>query len=88
MPYLLKQNNPRSTWALCTGSQGDRGIYAAPVLTQGPLFSMANVACRDNEQSHVRFNEVYLDYRVGVDSIAIQNGTMKASEFRAYMKRS
>ena len=50
-------------------------------MTQGPLFSMANVACRDNAETNIRFNEVYLALRVEVDSIAIQHGTMKASDF-------
>jgi hypothetical protein len=56
-------------------------------MTQGPLFSMANVASRDNAETNVRFNEVYLALRVEVDSVAIQHGTMKASDFSiAYEK--
>lgn len=81
MPYLLKQKDPRSTWTLCTGSQGDIGVYAAPALTQGPLFSLANVACRDNAETNVRFNEVYLACRVEVDSVAAKRGSVKASDF-------
>lgn len=42
---------------------------------------MANVACRDNEETSVRFNEVYLGTRVEVDSVASQTGAMKASDF-------
>jgi len=78
--YLLEQKGPTS-WTLCTGSQGDIGARAAPAITQGPLFSMANVACRDNTDTNVRFNEVYLACRVEVDSVAAQSGAMKASDF-------
>jgi hypothetical protein len=42
---------------------------------------MANVACRDNAETNVRFNEVYLTTRVEVDSLAEQTGSMKASDF-------
>ncbi|OKL57312.1 hypothetical protein UA08_07496 [Talaromyces atroroseus] len=80
IPYLLEQSGPTS-FTLCTGSQGDIGARAAPAITQGPLFSMANVACRDNENTNVRFNEVYLQTRVEVDSSAEKTGAMKASDF-------
>ena len=42
---------------------------------------MANVACRDNAETNVRFNEVYLACRVEVDSVAVKTGSMKASDF-------
>ena len=42
---------------------------------------MANVACRDNAETNVRFNEVYLATRIEVDSMAEQSGSMKASDF-------
>lgn len=42
---------------------------------------MANVACRDNAETNVRFNEVYLACRVEVDSVAVKTGAMKASDF-------
>jgi hypothetical protein len=42
---------------------------------------MANVACRDNAETNVRFNEVYLAARVEVDAVAEQSGSMKASDF-------
>ncbi|CRG86678.1 hypothetical protein PISL3812_03688 [Talaromyces islandicus] len=80
IPYLLEQKGSTS-FTLCTGSQGDIGARAAPAISQGPLFSMANVACRDNEETSVRFNEVYLGTRVEVDSVASQTGAMKASDF-------
>ncbi|KAL3703273.1 hypothetical protein TMatcc_010462 [Talaromyces marneffei ATCC 18224] len=81
IPYLLNQNDTRSTWTLCTGSQGDLGARAAPAMTQGALYSMANVACRDNYKTNVRFNEIYLALRVEVDESAAKNDTMKASDF-------
>lgn len=42
---------------------------------------MSNVACRDNEKTNVRFNELYLNYRVEVDEVAAKNGTMAATDF-------
>lgn len=42
---------------------------------------MANVACRDNYKTNVRFNEIYLALRVEVDESATRTGAMKASEF-------
>ncbi|GAM40894.1 hypothetical protein TCE0_041f13600 [Talaromyces pinophilus] len=81
IPYLLAQKDPRSTWTLCTGSQGDLGARAPPAMTQGALYSMANVACRDNYKTNVRFNEIYLALRVEVDESAAKTGAMKASDF-------
>lgn len=81
IPYLLEQNNPNSTWTLCTGAMGDFGMRAAPALTQGALYSMANVACRDNKETNVRFNEVYLTLRVEVDESAEKTGFFRASTF-------
>jgi hypothetical protein len=45
------------------------------------LFSLANVACRDNYKTNVRFNEVYLALRVEVDESAAKTGAMKATDF-------
>ncbi|KAI8316660.1 hypothetical protein K4K61_003316 [Colletotrichum sp. SAR11_59] len=42
----------------------DMGRRAAPAVTQGALFSMATVAARDNLDTNIRFNEIYLSYRV------------------------
>ncbi|KAK5653753.1 hypothetical protein OQA88_7909 [Cercophora sp. LCS_1] len=81
--YLIEQNHPSSTWTLCTGAQGDMGIRALPAMTQGALFSMATAACRENENTNVRFNEVYLAFRVEVDDDAVAHGVVKASEFAA-----
>jgi len=50
-------------------------------MTQGALFPMCMAAARDNESTNVRFNEIYLGYRVEVDEVAAQNGTTKASDF-------
>lgn len=63
--------------------------------SQGALFSLANVASRENADTSVRFNEVYLDYRVDYDLVCDETPTMgpggprrmRASEFaRVYEK--
>ncbi|KAF9870976.1 hypothetical protein CkaCkLH20_11648 [Colletotrichum karsti] len=64
VPFLLKQGVPNSTWTMCTGASGDMGLRGAPAITQGALFSFATVAARDNLETNVRFNEIYLAYRV------------------------
>lgn len=50
-------------------------------MTQGPLFSMATAAARENEKTNVRVNEVYLMFRVEVDEDAAQHGVSSSSEF-------
>jgi hypothetical protein len=50
-------------------------------MTQGALFSMATAACRENATTNVRFNEIYLAFRVEVDEVAAQNGTTSATDF-------
>lgn len=68
MPHLLSlPSNLDASFSMCTGGAGDEGHRAAPAITQGALYSMANVACRDNETTNVRFTEVYLAFRVQVD---------------------
>lgn len=42
---------------------------------------MANVACRDNYKTNIRFNEVYLGLLVQVDESAAKTGAMKATDF-------
>ncbi|OJJ51441.1 hypothetical protein ASPZODRAFT_138535 [Penicilliopsis zonata CBS 506.65] len=79
--YLLEQNHSTSTWTLCTGVMGDFGMRAAPAFTQGALYSLANVACRDSEETNVRFNEIYIALRVEVDESAQRTGFFKASAF-------
>ncbi|KAF2826801.1 NAD(P)-binding protein [Ophiobolus disseminans] len=81
IPYLLKQNDPTSTWTLCTGASGDNGGRAAASMTQGALYSLANVACLDNADTNVRFNEIYLGLFVIAGAAAEQFGAMEASEF-------
>ncbi|KAK4500924.1 hypothetical protein PRZ48_009116 [Zasmidium cellare] len=83
IPYLLKQNHPRSTWTICTGGSADRGHHPGPGMTQGALFSMAVAAARETANTNVRFNEVYLDGLVQVepDAEAQKAGVLKSSEF-------
>lgn len=42
---------------------------------------MATAACRENADTNVRFNEIYLAFRVEVDEVAAQNGTTSTSDF-------
>lgn len=51
-------------------------------MTQGALYSMANVARVNNKETNIRFNEVYLGLFVVADAaLAEQWGALKASEF-------
>ena len=50
-------------------------------MTQGALFSLANVACLDNADTNVRFNEVYLGLFVMAGAEAERFGVMKSEEF-------
>ncbi|KAM0815696.1 putative short-chain dehydrogenases/reductase [Seiridium cardinale] len=79
--HLQEQKHPNSTWTICTGSQGDAAVFPLPAMTQGPLFSMATAAARENEKTNVRANEVYLMFRVEVEEEAAKHGVTKASEF-------
>ena len=84
MPYLLEHGGPNATWTLITGGAGEHGLAGVTALSQGAMFSLANVACRENMATNVRFNEVYLCYQVDYDSIAEEKGleqNIKASEF-------
>lgn len=56
-------------------------MRAAPAMTQGALYSMALAAARENADTNIRFNEVYLAARVEVDSDAERSGAIKSSEF-------
>ena len=42
---------------------------------------MATAASRENENTSVRFNEIYLAFRVEVDEDAKQHGLTSATEF-------
>ncbi|CAN9391287.1 unnamed protein product, partial [Alternaria alternata] len=81
VPYLLAQKHPTSTWTLCTGAQGETAFFPVPGMTQGALFTMSTAAARENEKTNVRFNEVYLCFRVEVDEQAEKHGVTSASEF-------
>jgi hypothetical protein len=87
MGYLLEQKHATSTWTLCTGMQAELGTRAAPAMTQGALVSMAAVASRDNQDTNVRFNEVYLGFRVEVDDDAARHGVVKASQFASVYEK-
>jgi hypothetical protein len=50
-------------------------------MTQGALFSMATAASRENMDTNIRFNEVYLGFRVEVDESAAQSGATSSSKF-------
>ncbi|KAK8140246.1 hypothetical protein PG984_000312 [Apiospora sp. TS-2023a] len=89
--YLLEQNQP-ATYTICTGAMGDLATWPLPAMTQGPLFSMATAASRENAKTNVRFNEIYLATRIEVDEDAKQYGVTTATEFasvyEAIMSRS
>jgi len=90
VPYLIEKGNPNSTWTLVTGAAGELGVAGVTAISQGALFTMANVGCFENANTNIRFNEVYLHYRVDFDSVAEEKGTtnrLKASDFaRVYEK--
>lgn len=67
MPYLLEKDVPNSTWTLCSGASGDIAMRAAAAITQGALYSLAATAARDNLETNIRFNEIYLAYRVQLE---------------------
>jgi hypothetical protein len=70
-----------------TGAAGEIGWAGVTAISQGALFSMANVACLENEKTNIRFNEVYLSIRIEYDSACEEKGTggdwqrTKASDF-------
>ncbi|TLS29609.1 hypothetical protein PpBr36_00879 [Pyricularia pennisetigena] len=85
--YLVEQNHPDSTWTICTGAQGDLATFPLPAMTQGPLYSMATAASRENADTNVRFVEVYLGFLVQVDDVAAERGAVPSSEFaKVYTK--
>ena len=81
IPYLLALAHPTSTWTICTGAQGDFGLRPVAGIPQGALFSMCVSAARENLETNVRFNELYLAFRVEVDEDAKLHGVVSASEF-------
>lgn len=50
-------------------------------MTQGALFPMCIAAMRENEKTNVRFNEVFLHFRVENDEDAIAHEVVKSSDF-------
>ncbi|KAK3316912.1 hypothetical protein B0H66DRAFT_535147 [Apodospora peruviana] len=76
-PWLGRE----TTWTSCTGAQGDIALMPVPAIPQGALFSFCTAASRENETTNVRFNEIYLAFRVEVDELAAQHGVTPASEF-------
>jgi NAD(P)-dependent dehydrogenase (short-subunit alcohol dehydrogenase family) len=60
---------------------------AVPAMPQGALFSFATAASRENAETNVRFNEVYLCFRVEEDEGAAQHGVTSASEFASVYER-
>nr|POE70848.1 hypothetical protein CFP56_74300 [Quercus suber] len=79
--YLIEQNHPTSTWIMCTGAQGDWATYPIPAIAQSALYPLTIAAARENESTNVRFNEIYLSFRVEVDADAVAHGVTKASDF-------
>jgi hypothetical protein len=43
---------------MITGAAGELGSAGVTAVSQGALFSLANVACRENKGTNIRFNEV------------------------------
>lgn len=80
IPYLLEQK-AKSTWILCTGAQGDVAERVLPAMSQGALFSFSRYAEKALADTNIRFVELYLAFRVEVDSSAEQHGVTKASTF-------
>lgn len=73
-----------------TGTAGSHGMYGIIGVAQGALFSMAGNACREIGQTNVRFNEVYLGFRVEIDEVAENSNSshpMKASDFAAHYQK-
>ena len=72
MPYLLAQKRANSTWTLITGSAGEGAHDGITGIGQGALFSFANIASQENEETNVRFNEAHsiLQFALGLPYIA------------------
>jgi hypothetical protein len=81
--YLIEQGNLNATWTLVTGRSSELGLAGVTAISQGALFSMANVACLKNADTNVRFNEVYICCSVDFDP-GEENGVaadIKVSDF-------
>ncbi|KAH7268148.1 hypothetical protein MRS44_011567 [Fusarium solani] len=85
--YLLEKNYAKSTWTLMTGTAGDSGWAGITAISQGALFSLANVACRELADTNVRFNEVWLAFRVEHDVAAAKHGSIGSSAFAPHYEQ-
>lgn len=83
VPYLLEQKDPTSTWTLIVGISGDNGSLPACGMTQGALFALSNVACLNNAETNIRFNELYLGLfmQANPDAKATEYGVIKSKQF-------
>ena len=88
MPYLIEQNNPNSSWTVCTGAGGEWGTYGVTSISQGALFAMATAASRETATTNVRFNEAYLAFRVEVDSEAEKHSGKGHGRWASVIKAS
>ncbi|KAI8665067.1 hypothetical protein LRP88_12899 [Fusarium phalaenopsidis] len=87
IPYLLEQKYGKSTWTLMTGAAGDSGWAGVTAISQGALFSLANVACRELAETNIRFNEVWLAFRVEHDEDAAKHGSIGSSTFAPHYEQ-
>ncbi|KEF52255.1 uncharacterized protein A1O9_11495 [Exophiala aquamarina CBS 119918] len=84
IPFLVEQGDANATWTLVTGGAGNQGIGGVTGISQGALYSLAAVACRELQKTNIRFNEAYLDYRVEYDENCegeVNKWKMKASDY-------
>lgn len=50
-------------------------------MTQGAIFPMCKAAARENQSTNMRFNEIFLCFRVEVDEVAAQSGATMSTDF-------
>jgi hypothetical protein len=66
IPYLLSLKKP-ATFTLITGASRNYGTSGITSVNQGALASLCAVGSRELAETNVRFNEVYLAFRVEYD---------------------
>jgi hypothetical protein len=66
IPYLLSLKKP-ATFTLITGASRNYGTSGITSVNQGALASLCAVGSRELADTNVRFNEVYLAFRVEYD---------------------
>lgn len=81
IPYLLKQNDPNSTFTMCVGAASAWGMGGVSAIAQGALASMATAAMRQNMETNIRVNEAFLGAWVEYDADAEKSGANKSSDF-------